>query len=426
MRRLDVSIELSGSEVSIGQITGNDARDAGFAYADAYLASDHAQPVSISLPLREEPFSPAETAAFFDGLLPEGFTRRSVAKWLRSGADDYLSLLAGLGSECLGAVRITEGADEPAEAAYRKIEPCRIKELAAEGAVESSQMVVESHLSLTGASGKVGLYYDGQNDEWYLPVGDAPSTHIIKQSHIRLDNIITNEQMVLMTASKLGIEVPHSFIIDLGSGRDGEILFASKRYDRDQMSDRLVDGLARPYRKHQEDLAQAMGIPAISKYEEPGDEHFSRIAELIRNHSSDPITDIRKLWETTVFNWLIGNTDNHIKNISLIYSTDLRTVRLAPAYDLISTAVYPSSTHNMAFNIGGKYSIDDIDRTAWSRAAKDIGMGTGYALDLIDQMTEKLPDALNTSAEELCDGGFIQAPDIRNRILSIADMRRMH
>lgn len=419
MRRLEVSIELSGREVKVGQIMGNDAKDAAFSYDSVYLGTDHAQPISISLPLREEPFSPAATTVFFDGLLPEGLTRRSVAKWLRAGEDDYLSLLAGLGSECLGAVRITEGDAEPVKAAYRKIGLPRIRELAAEGAVKSSQMVVESHLSLTGASGKVGLYYDEKNDDWYMPVGDAPSTHIVKQSHVRLDNIVTNEQLVLLTASKLGIEVPRSFIIDVGKGRDGEILLASKRYDRDQMSEREIDGMARPYRRHQEDLAQALGIPTSSKYEEPGETYFARIAELIRNYSSDPITDIRRLMEITIFNWLIGNTDNHVKNLSLVYSPDLKSVRLAPAYDLLSTTVYPSATHKMAFNIGGRYSVEDIDRAAWSRAAADIGMGAGYAQSLIDKMGEGLRSALTSSAEELRDEGLTQAPEIANRILDI-------
>jgi serine/threonine-protein kinase HipA len=177
--------------------------------------------------------------------------------------------------------------------------------------------------------------------------------------------------------------------------------------------------MARPYRRHQEDLAQALGIPASSKYEEPGDNYFARIAELIRNYSSDPITDIRRLMEITVFNWLIGNTDNHVKNLSLVYSPDLKSVRLAPAYDLLSTAVYPSATHKMAFNIGGRYSVEDIDRAAWSRAAADIGMGAGYAQSLIDKMEEGLRNALLASAEELSDGGLSQAPEIAKQILNI-------
>ena len=67
-----------------------------------------------------------------------------------------------------------------------------VKRLAQEGATESAELVTKAHLSLTGASGKVGLYYDNEKDEWYLPYGDAPSTHIVKQSHVRLKNIVAN------------------------------------------------------------------------------------------------------------------------------------------------------------------------------------------------------------------------------------------
>ena len=70
-----------------------------------------------------------------------------------------------------------------------------------------------SHLSLTGASGKVGLYYDAAGKQWYLPKGTAPSTHIVKQSHIRLSGIVANEQLSLRTAYYCGIEIPDSFII---------------------------------------------------------------------------------------------------------------------------------------------------------------------------------------------------------------------
>lgn len=53
-------------------------------------------------------------------------------------------------------------------------------------------------MSQTGASGKVGLYYD--EEKWYLPIGEAPSTHIVKQSHVRLKRIVANEQLCLLTA----------------------------------------------------------------------------------------------------------------------------------------------------------------------------------------------------------------------------------
>lgn len=58
------------------------------------------------MPLTRASFSPEQTKTFFDGLLPEGFTRRCVASWMHVDENDYLSILAGLGHECFGAVRI--------------------------------------------------------------------------------------------------------------------------------------------------------------------------------------------------------------------------------------------------------------------------------------------------------------------------------
>ena len=42
-----------------------------------------------------------------------------------------------------------------------------------------------------------------------------------------------------------------------------------------------------------------------------------------------------------------------LANLSLLYSQDLKGVRLAPAYDVVSTAIYESSTKEMALSIGG-------------------------------------------------------------------------
>ena len=148
-----------------------------------------------------------QTKNFFEGLLPEGFTKRTVAQWMRVDENDYLSILHGLGRECLGAIQIrTE--DEELNASYEAVSPDEIKALAEEGVSKSAEIITKAHLSLTGASGKVGLYYDKGNDRWFIPWGTAPSTHIVKQSHIRLNDIVTNEQLSLLTAKKCGIDIP--------------------------------------------------------------------------------------------------------------------------------------------------------------------------------------------------------------------------
>ena len=424
MRRLTVSIEINGVKVIAGSISGNGPDDAAFSYAEDYLAKKDSSALSLSLPLREEPYPPAATKAFFEGLLPEGYTRRSVAEWMHVGEDDYLSILAGLGRECIGAIQVTEGDAGDVRPEYRRLSPEEIMELAAEGSTESTQMLTESHLSLAGASGKVGLYR--HRDEWYLPVGDAPSTHIVKQSHVRFDNIVLNERLVMLTAGKLGIEVPESFVINTGKGADRDVLFAARRYDRDLMSGRSVSGMPCPYRRHQEDIAQALGISAAGKYERIADTHLKMAADVLRYNSADPIEDLIRLWDLTVFNWLIGNTDNHIKNLAILYSPDLKSIRLAPAYDLLSTKIYRGSTRNMSFSIGGKYRLEDIGTEEWKKAALDIGISPAIGIDRLYDKKGRLRNALLEASQELCEELKVgpkdelknDIDDLTNRILN--------
>ncbi|MDY2923279.1 MAG: HipA domain-containing protein, partial [Treponema sp.] len=178
---------------------------------------------------------------------------------------------------------------------------------------------MQSHLSLTGASGKTGLYYDKKKKKWHQPVGSAPSNYIVKQSHVRFNDIVVNEQLCLLTAKKLGIDVPESFVVQTGKNKtgDADILFATKRFDRFiNDASRELNDLPVPYRLHQEDFAQALGINSSQKYGKNGEHYLKQMFNIIRSYSANPIKDQFKLWRITVFNFLIGNTDNHIKNYS--------------------------------------------------------------------------------------------------------------
>jgi len=425
MRKLAVEIEVKGKSVHVGNISGNDYRDAVFSYADEYLASADARAISISLPVTKQTFDVNSTRNFFEGLLPEGFMRRSVAEWMRTDENDYLSILAGLGSECLGAIKVIDSEAPKLMPRYIKLSKEEVRSLAREGATESVQLVTKAHLSLTGASGKVGLYYDQENDYWYLPVGEAPSTHIVKQSHIRLKKIVTNEQLCLLTAKKLGIEIPESFIVNLGSANDEDILFATKRYDRKVgVENKKIDGLNVPYRLHQEDFGQALGIPARLKYEKNNDGYLKMLFDVIRKYSAEPINDQLKLWDICTFNYLVGNTDNHIKNLSLVYSEDLKTVRLAPAYDIISTMIYDSSTEDMALSIGGVYNIREIYRTAFEKQAKEVGLGANMAMKRFDAMVKNFPKALLAASILLKSQGYNDVDEISQKIFANGGISR--
>lgn len=418
MKRLEVDIEIMGRRKEVGSISGDSEFTASFAYSPDYVRSGESMPISASLPLREEAFSPEQTRNFFEGLLPEGFIRRTIAKNNRVDADDYLSLLSMLGSECLGAITIKDDDFVPTEPGYKKLDPNFMYELAAEGATKSANLVVESRLSLTGASGKIGAYRSEEGD-WYLPVGSAPSTHILKQSHIRYDSIVQNEQLALVTAEALGIEVPGTLIVDnKREGHKDEILLATERYDRTLVgSVRKIDGLNCPLRLHQEDFAQALGISAANKYESAGEHQMREMFRMLREKSASPIEDQIKLWDIIVFHYLIGNTDGHIKNFSILYDGKIKSARLAPAYDIVSTIVYENHSSDMAFAIGGVGKWDELDRNAFEKACVECRLNSRFFMKRFDDMASRFDAALKASAEKLSKTGYPEAWDIAERIL---------
>lgn len=411
-------MEISGEQKRVGYISGNDYNDSCFCYDADYLTSEYVSPISISLPLTEEAYSPEKTKCFFEGLLPEGFSRRAVANWIKADEDDYITILSALGRECLGAIKIVEEDGTEEKSAYKKLTLKEVKKLAEEGAEKSTQILLKTHLSLAGASGKVGLYHDDTKDKWYLPEGDAPSTHIVKQSHVRLEHIVLNEQLCMLTAKASGIDVAESFIINTGEGKDSEILFATKRYDRLIDSGRYVDGLQVPTRLHQEDFAQALGIHSNEKYETTRRHYLQRMFEIIRANCSDPIVDQIKLWKLICFNYLIGNTDCHIKNFALVYGKNLKKLSLAPAYDIVSTKVYNLSDE-MSFFIGNELSIENLTWNDFAKAAGECGLTERIARKAFDEVADCFEKALKNSAEELYAAGFQDARELKNRILNL-------
>lgn len=419
---LRVQIEKNGVLIDAGKISGSNSDDATFSYNDEYASDSENAAISLSLPKEQKAFSPLQTRNFFEGLLPEGFTRRCVAQSIHADSEDYISILRKLGNECLGAIRVSDYDSQEISASYRKLSKKEIFALANEGAQKSADIVVKSHLSLTGASGKVGLYYSEKKRKWFQPLGNAPSTHIVKQSHVRLGNIVANEQLCLLTAKKLGISVPESFIVNASSffSSDENVLFATKRYDRIIKDDcRECDGLKVPFRLHQEDFAQALGINSRDKYEKTGGEYLKKMFATIRGNFSNPIEDSLKLWKITIFIFLVGNTDNHIKNLSILYSEDLKSLSLAPAYDIVSTKIYDSSTDEMSLGINGKLTRASISRSDFESEAAHCGLGTKNAMKIFDQMKKDFPSALKESKRELEQFGFPQVRIVYDKITSL-------
>jgi serine/threonine-protein kinase HipA len=92
-----------------GKLVGSIAEDAGqvvFTYSPEWLAQPNAVPVSLTLPLREEPCVSQGLHPFFENLLPEGWLLDVTTKTLKISKDDSFGLLLATCGDCVGAVEI--------------------------------------------------------------------------------------------------------------------------------------------------------------------------------------------------------------------------------------------------------------------------------------------------------------------------------
>jgi serine/threonine-protein kinase HipA len=153
-----------------------------FCYDARWLVSSDAFPVSLSLPLRSEPYRDA-AHQFFANLLPEADVRSRLCQRLKVTPGNDFELLRIIGGECAGALTISH--EPPAEAftaeLYRPVdlEQLRLWSRAIAPDVFSSTVGRDGvRLSLAGAQDKLPVRMDGAAVS--VPLGAAPSTHLLK------------------------------------------------------------------------------------------------------------------------------------------------------------------------------------------------------------------------------------------------------
>ena len=363
--------------------------DGSFVYDSSYLQAQTAGALSCSLPLSAKSFSQDEARPYFEGLLPEGHARHAIAAALHVREENYLPLLAGYGFECIGDVIIAS----ENEALTSLYEPIDVTNLASDlGENKAAEINAVSRLSLAGTQNKVGLYHDPRSScwetDWYRPLGGAPSTHILKTSPNR--NVLYLEYLCTKASLSCGVPTANIRLLDL----NGPVV-CSERYDRSPASD---SHNAHVLRRHQEDFTQALGILPGSKYAELEGGTARSIAAFIRRRFSKPIEGIESFARLTLFNYLIGNCDNHLKNMSILYSPNWREMGLAPAYDLICTTWFPNLSREMGMLLGGEGRIDCVGAEHLSLFAKDIGLPTRRLRAMCSELADRIDPAIDDAA----------------------------
>lgn len=358
-----------------------------FQYDPDWLAHEPAVPLSLALPLRADVFGDDRARPFFVNLLPESDLRRMIARKLGLSEQNDFALLEAVGGECAGAVSVSPDDSPPVgEGGYRTLDDDALNALIAD--LPKRPMLAGEQgirLSLAGAQNKLPVYFDGERVS--LPLGTAPSSHILKPPIAQHPHTVRNEAFCMRLAARLKLPVPAVTIL-----HKAEPLYLIERYDRER------NAQGRVVRLHQEDFCQALGVAPDMKYEKEGGPGLKACFTLLRNQSIQPVQDLRVLLGWVMFNYLIGNADAHAKNISLMLTA--QGPKLAPFYDLMSTVVYPELTERLAMKIGGEDRPDWIIGRRWEQLADDIGVGFKLIRQRLLAMGEALTGAAASEAAD--------------------------
>ena len=375
-----------------GQLIQDDGGQMAFQYTENWLNKPRATPLSHSLPLRKERFNRKACRGFFAGILPEESKREIIARNLGISARNDYALLEQIGGECAGAVTFIPAGQPLPERnySYRKLSPHELaailRELPARPLLAGEEGI---RLSLAGAQDKVALRIEA--DEISLPLGGAPSTHILKPAAERFPGVVFNEAFCMKLASEVGLPTAKVQTRAI----EGVQYLLVERYDRVH---RNVTGRERiPERLHQEDFCQAQGIVSETKYQKEGGPSLRQCFSLLREVSSAPVIDLALLLDAVIYNYLIGNNDAHGKNFSLLYrdvGADGREIRLAPLYDLVCTIYYPELSRDMAMKIGGEYSSGKVTPKDFERLAEEAGLAKPMVKRRVPELADTLLAAL--------------------------------
>lgn len=376
---------------TVGTLEQDEHGSMRFTYSPEWLVQTGAIPLSHSLPLREEGFGRNESRGFFAGILPEQRQREVIAKNLGVSAGNDFALLDRIGGECAGAVTFLRRGQEPLEQKeeYRTLSPGELAEILR--ALPRRPLMAGDEgvrLSLAGAQEKLAIHRSPQGIS--IPLGGAPSTHILKPAIERFEGLVHNEAFCMRLARVIGLTVAP---VEVGNIEGIDYLLV-ERYDRHWKSDGESMG-QKLKRIHQEDFCQALGIVPERKYQNEGGPSLKESFALLRECSSSPVLDLNALLDAVIFNALIGNHDAHGKNFSLIYSGG--KTRMAPLYDLLCTTFYPELSTKMAMKVGGEYDSRKLTGANWERMAEESGLNKlmvkRRVLEMAEQIRQKLPDA---------------------------------
>ena len=399
-----------------------------FLYADSWLSSAAARPISLSFPLlpSRDPYR-AGVEAYFDNLLPDNRQiRERIQRRFHIGSIAAFDLLQEIGRDCVGALQLLPKGAEAPDVRRSTGEPLTANGVArlltaSLGTVFGQEAGGDDEafrISLAGAQEKTALLW--HKGAWHRPTGATPTTHILKlpigvgPQGIDLSTSVENEWLCAQIVREYGIPVAPCRIETFGEHKT----LVVERFDR-----RLAADGAWWLRLPQEDFCQATGTPPALKYENDGGPGIRAIMDLLLG-AQNPAEDRLDFMRTQVVFWLLAAIDGHAKNFS-VFLLPAGGYQLTPRYDILSA--YPMLGHGrgklspqkvkMAMAVEGKnrrYLWDGIHARHWIETARRCGIADLETIiadivsrtpAVIDRVQAAIPKGFPAAiAESILDG----------------------
>ncbi|MDF0377895.1 HipA domain-containing protein [Methylophilus sp. YYY-1] len=376
-----------------------------FEYTDTWATDNKGYDLSPNLPRVDAEGKPSihidgsttrPVQWYFDNLLPEETLRTILAKEAKVAIEDAFGLLEAYGRESAGSLTLLPEGVLPEQGGKRKLS---LKELSDRiKAMPRIPLNADSpkKMSLAGAQHKLAVIY--QDGEIYEPDGQAASTHILKPEHPeknRYPSTVINEYFTMRVANLAGLDVPKVYRLFCP-----EPVYLIERFDRAIHQDGRVDRL------HVIDGCQLLNIDRVFKYDAASTESLAKLAQRLS------VPAVGRLWffDWIVFNILMGNGDNHLKNISFMVSHD--GIQISPCYDLLSTAAYetqaidkehaswPKTDFPIRLGQAQKF-FSEITREDIIETGKKLGLSGDTATRRLNNLLKKVPLAFSHLKSEI-------------------------
>jgi serine/threonine-protein kinase HipA len=341
---------------------------------------------------------------YFDNLLPEEALRITIAKDANLNAEDAFGLLAYFGAESAGSLVLRNpGEGDLAEHGVRPLPLAELNHRILNLAHAPLTKDAPKRMSLAGAQHKMLVILDG--GELYEPLPATPSTQILKPNHQSGDYpaSVMNEYFIMRLAQRVGMNVP-----DVHRLYAPQPVYLIDRFDRNTPTTASGDLASRAdqvERRHVIDTCQLLNKARNFKYSAA---HLDTLVAAIAQCRAKVAARLQ-LYRWVAFNILVGNGDNHLKNIS--FTVGANGIDVAPAYDMLCTTVYDTRAFaadnakwphtELAFSLPGAGTFGDVRRAHVLAAGAGLGLARGTAVRELDRLLTALPAAADKLIDEI-------------------------